>query len=295
MDETRTERARLARRTLLLLGLVLPVACAGPAHEIVARTGTGSVGEATEIAQLAALPIEPFTAGAFSGSNGTRLVYRLLAPESPRAGRRYPLVLVLHGSGAIGTDNQAQLGPFARSWTSPGLRRRFPAYVLVPQFPARSAVYETSGVDALPVSRPQPSLETALELVDKLLGDDPIDRSRVYAIGFSMGGSAAWDALALRPELFAAAVPIAGVPPPRDEAPRIAQIPILIVHGTRDTENPIDPDRAMYAALRSAGARRVRFREYEGLDHNVPPDMFLGTRWREWLFAQQGHHSANPR
>ena len=28
-------------------------------------------------------------------------------------------------------------------------------------------------------------------------------------------------------------------------------------------------------------------REYEGLDHNVPPDMFLGTWWRDWLFAQQ--------
>ncbi len=102
-----------------------------------------------------------------------------------------------------------------------------------------------------------------------------------------MGGSAVWDALTLRPELFAAAVPIAGVPPPRDEAPRITRLPILIVRGTRDTENPIDPDRAMYAALRSAGARRVRFREYEGLDHNVPPNMFLGTKWREWLFAQQ--------
>jgi predicted peptidase len=101
-----------------------------------------------------------------------------------------------------------------------------------------------------------------------------------------MGGSAVWDALTLRPELFAAAVPIAGVPPPRDVAPRIT-IPILIVHGTRDTENPIDPDRAMYAALRSARARRVRFREYEGLDHNIPPDMILGTWWREWLFAQQ--------
>ncbi|HTG33244.1 MAG TPA: dienelactone hydrolase family protein [Thermoanaerobaculia bacterium] len=278
---------RLARRTLLLLGLVLPAACASPAHEVVARPGTGSPGEAAEITKLAALPVELFTAGAFSGSNGTRLAYRLLAPESPRAGRRYPLVLVLHGSGAIGTDNQAQLGPFARSWTSPGMRRRFPAYVLVPQFPARSAVYQTSGVDALPISRPQPSLEAALELVDKLLDGYPIDRGRVYAIGFSMGGSAVWDALTLRPELFAAAVPIAGVPPPRDEAPRIAQIPILIVHGTRDTENPIDLDRAMHAALRSAGARRVRFREYEGLDHNVPPDMILGTWWREWLFAQQ--------
>jgi predicted esterase len=247
---------RLARRALLLLGLFLPAACAGPAHEIVARTGTGGAGEAAEIARLGTLPIEPFTAGAFSGSNGTR--------------------------------------PFARSWTSPGLRRRFPAYVLVPQFPARSAAYETSGVDALPVSRPQPSLEAALELVDKLLDGYPIDRGRVYAIGFSMGGSAVWDALTLRPELFAAAVPIAGVPPPRDEASHIARIPILIVHGTRDTENPIDPDRAMYAALRSAGARRVRFREYEGLDHNVPPDMFLGTRWREWLFAQQRADLLSP-
>ena len=102
-----------------------------------------------------------------------------------------------------------------------------------------------------------------------------------------MGGSAVWNALTLRPELFAAAVPIAGIPPPRDVAPRITRIPILIVHGTRDTENPIAPDRAMYAAPRPAGAWPLRrSREYEGLDHNVTPDMFLRTWWREWLFAQ---------
>ncbi|HLA63150.1 MAG TPA: hypothetical protein VK610_01895, partial [Rhodothermales bacterium] len=62
---------------------------------------------------------------------------------------------------------------------------------------------------------------------------------------------------------------------------------VLLIHGTADTENPIDPDRAMYAALRQAGARHVRFWEYEGLDHAVPPDVVAGTAWRAWLFAQR--------
>lgn len=86
---------------------------------------------------------------------------------------------------------------------------------------------------------------------------------------------------------FAAAVPIAGVPPERALAPRLAAANLLLVHGLADTENPPEPTRAMVAALEAAGARRVRLREYEGLGHQVPPEMIAGTEWREWLFAQR--------
>jgi predicted peptidase len=126
-----------------------------------------------------------------------------------------------------------------------------------------------------------------MELVDCLPGRLPIDERRVYVVGFSMGGSSAWNALLLRPGRFAAAVPIAGVPPERALAPRFAAANLLLVHGLKDTENPPEPTRAMVAALEAAGARRVRLREYEGLGHQVPPEMIAGTEWREWLFAQR--------
>jgi predicted peptidase len=241
----------------------------------------------TEMAsRLMASSVEAFSAERFTGTNGITIGYRLLPPPEVRPGERYPLVLSLHGSGEIGEDNAAQLRPFERSWALPEVRRRFPAYVLVPQFPGRSASYHDDPGDGLRASHADPPLGAAMELVDSMAGKLPIDERRVYVVGFSMGGSTTWNALLLRPGRFAAAVPIAGVPPDRALAPRLAAANLLLVHGLKDTENPPEPTRAMAAALEAAGARRVRLREYDGLGHQVPPEMMAGMEWREWLFAQ---------
>jgi len=226
-----------------------------------------------------------FAPGVFR-TGGITVPYRLLAPSAPATGARFPLVLILHGSNAIGEDNRAQLGPFAQTWASPELRRRFAAFVVVPQSAARSAVYGSDALDSLPSSEGTASLDAALALVEHLMGLLPVDPRRVYVVGFSMGGSATWNSLLRRPGLFAAAVPIAGVPPSRAAAAALAGTPILIVHGTADGQNRIAADRAMYSALRRVGSRSARFREYVGLDHRVPPDLFAGTAWRTWLFAQ---------
>lgn len=238
-------------------------------------------------ARLMASSVEAFSAERFTGTNGITIGYRLLPPPEVRPGERYPLVLQLHGSGEIGEDNVSQLRPFDRSWALPEIRGRFPAYVLVPQFPGRSASYHDDPVDGLRSSQADPPLAAAMELVDSLSGRLPIDERRVYVVGFSMGASSTWNALLLRPGRFAAAVPIAGVPPERALAPRLAAANLLLVHGLEDTVNPPEPTHAMIAALEAAGSRRVRLREYEGLEHQVPPEMIAGTEWREWLFAQR--------
>ncbi len=52
--------------------------------------------------------VDRFEAHTFAAPGGTTLPYRLLRPATPPAGAaRAPLVLVLHGSGEIGTDNRA--------------------------------------------------------------------------------------------------------------------------------------------------------------------------------------------
>lgn len=215
--------------------------------------------------------------------DGTVLPYRLLRPGTRG---RAPLVLVLHGSGAIGTDNTAQLGAFAKAWAQPDVAGKFPAYVVAPQVPTRSADY-APGADGLLASRPGLSLPAVLDLVETLTRDLPVDRSRIYVVGFSMGGSAALNALLAEPERFAAAVAFAPAPPPRDRAGEVADVPMLLIHGTADDENPIAPDRAWAEAVARAGGR-PRFIAYEGMDHRVPADMLVGDDgWRTWLFSQR--------
>ncbi len=48
----------------------------------------------------------------------------MMSPAAPQAGKRYPLIIVLHGSGAIGNDNSSQLGALAMSWSAPAIRKR---------------------------------------------------------------------------------------------------------------------------------------------------------------------------
>ena len=77
---------------------------------------------------LDALPAslaDRFEAKTFTAPDGVTLPYRLLPPPTPPPpGTRVPLVLVLHGSGEIGTDNRAQLTPLALAWARDEARAR---------------------------------------------------------------------------------------------------------------------------------------------------------------------------
>ncbi len=233
---------------------------------------------------VAGVSVDDFAAETFTASDGTVLPYRLLAPSTLEAGRRYPLVVQFHGSGGIGNDNLGQLENAAKAWALPAIRARYPAFVLVPQFPARSAGYDDPATPRIAHATLQ--LQAALELIETVVAQQPVARGRIYATGFSMGGSASWLALLARPNLFAAAVPMSGIAPERRHAKALAGIPLLVLHGDADDENPIDSDREMVAAIRAAGGSKVRLREYAGLAHRAPAELVPGDWWRDWLFTQ---------
>jgi len=228
-----------------------------------------------------------FQRGEFTARDGTRIRYRLLAPLSPEAGKRYPLVLQLHSSSGVGSDNEKQLERPALSWAMPAMRERYRAYVLVPQFEQRSANYDVPDAPAYAVA--SPALPAMLELVGDIQRRYAIDRDRIYAVGFSMGGSTAWLSAAARPDLFAAIVPIGAVAPADEVAKALTSVPVWAMHGDADTENPIAADRRLVDGIRKLGGSQVRLREYVGLDHQLPADFYPGQWWRDWLFAQRRH------
>ncbi len=267
-----------------------------PAAEIVSIQSNEAQLEKYNAQRIVAAPASLFEAGQFMASNGVQLQFRHYRP-SQAAAQKLPLILMLHGSGAIGADNEKQLGWFARSWAHPDIAPQFPAHVLVPQLPARGADYFPASDAGESYSIARPPLLATFELVEQMRRRDDVDSQRIYVVGFSMGASGAWNAAALRPDLFAAAVPIAGIAPARNLAPALANTPILIVHGNADKENKIESDQAMFQAIVKAnlkansetqkGSAQIRFIEYIGLDHTVPADMVFDTAWRSWLFAQR--------
>jgi dipeptidyl aminopeptidase/acylaminoacyl peptidase len=59
------------------------------------------------------------------------------------------------------------------------------------------------------------------------------------------------------------------------------------MHGNNDQENAFEGDRMMYQALLRAGAKSVRFWEFEGVGHEAPARLFGANELPEWLFRQR--------
>jgi predicted peptidase len=223
--------------------------------------------------------VEAYESGAFRGSNGVVLPYRLLRPQRASPGVPAPLVVIFHGSGAIGTDNRAQIGPVAKSWATRAMRERFPAFVLVPQFPVRSAEYVLSEGKRVRAT-PTPALEAAWELVEQMQRELKVDRAKTFATGFSMGGSAIWNTLALKPGMFSAVAIVAGVPNP-DAFSRLGTTRVLLVHGEEDKDNPFDAAWSAYGAVEA----HAEFWRFAGVAHDFPQRLIADAELAEWLFS----------
>ena len=229
---------------------------------------------------------QQFASHTFRSTQNITLNYRLLAPNTAKnAQTRYPLVLFMHGSGEIGNDNQKHLWTFPLRWAESDMRQRYPAYVLVPQVPSRSVNYDKK--QAYSISYATPTLTSVLELVDDITSRYPIDPDRIYVAGFSMGGSAAWQSVLLRPELFAAASPFSGVAPDRYFAERYLHTPILVTHGGNDNVTLPVSSELMTTRIQQLGGKQITMRFYPELGHAVPNDIIYENWWWDWLFSHK--------
>jgi predicted peptidase len=229
--------------------------------------------------------------------------YRLLVPDDAgKAGSRFPLVIYLHGAGAKGSDNAKQLTePLPRLFVTQGLREMLPCFVLVPQC--------RDGEDALgrpnnwvkwenqrrtppaqwerAEAQPSDQLRAAMAALEHVLATQPIDRTRIFLTGVSMGGSGTWNWAAHEPERFAAIITACGLSEP-EKAPALAKLPLWAFHGSDDPIAPVGRSRRMIAALRAIGST-VQFTEYTGAGHGIAERVFSENDHAvlRWLFTQR--------
>ncbi len=274
------------------LGLAGPCAQAASGNVQTSRVAFAPTAEQQQVVDaFKQAPIDAFSSGEFVRAGKTALPYRLVAPlpeeskQQGTGGKKYPLLVIFHSSGGVGTDNLLPLNAFTRTFGSMASRRDFPAYVLVPQTPGRTANY-TQDAHGVRISKAGADLADVMRLVDDIATRYPVDAKRIYAVGFSMGASAALDAAVASPHRFAAIVAMSGVPPERSLAKPLAGIPIMLMHGTADQENPYEGSRIWANALAAAGGHPI-FITYDGMDHRIAPELLTAKPWREWLFQQR--------
>jgi predicted peptidase len=223
----------------------------------------------------------------------TSHAYKVYVPPAFDPGKKWPVMLYLHGAGERGTDGVRQtevgLGPVLRS--DPG---RYPAVIVFPQAPP-------GGVWLGELAR------VATAALDQTIAEFSGDPSRVYLSGLSMGAYGSWVLAFERPEKYAAIVSVSGgiVPPSGRRArltelpptlqaedpyaataARVKDIPAWLFHGAVDPTVPVSESRQLAAALKQVGCQ-VRYTEYEGVAHNAWDRAFAEPELATWLLAQR--------
>ena len=200
-----------------------------------------------------------------------RLSFRQFTPEIEPE-KRYPVVLFLHGAGERGDDNKSQLKHGAGVLASPKNQQKHPSFVVAPQCP-RNEFWSGQ------------NLADAIDIIKTLAKDPRVDPKRLYITGLSMGGYGTWSALASKPTLFAAAIPICGGGSP-ETAGRFAKIPIWIFHGSADKIVPAKRSHQMMEALNDVGAKNAQLTIYDGVGHDSWTRTYNDPKVLDWLFSQ---------
>ena len=231
-------------------------------------------------------PFRPRTVTVTDAGEAVEFRAQLLPPPAVEPGRLHPLVLFLHGAGERGRDNEKQL-KYLPSWMAePSLRERHPCFLLAPQCREDERWVDVSWVDkkSEPQGPPTTDMLAAIAVLNDVMSREPVDPTRIYLTGLSMGGYGTWDLAARQPERFAAIMPICGG---GDEAtaPRLAKLPVWCFHGDADKAVPVERSRSMIAALEAAGGN-PKYSELQGVGHDSWTPAYRDPAVLDWLFGQ---------
>jgi predicted peptidase len=201
----------------------------------------------------------------FVTQDNQRILYGLSVPPGYDAAAPRPLVLALHPGGER-TPYYGLL--FLGTVVSPALRD-LGAIIVAPDCPTRAWS--------------DPGAETAvLELVRQIRKEYAVDSRRILVTGFSLGGRGTWFMSARHPDVFTAAIPIAGS---SGEEPldRLGKIPTYVIHSRDDEVVPFAPDERVTLELEKLG-RPVRFEALAGVSHyNMGAYVPALTRAGRWV------------
>ncbi len=228
--------------------------------------------------------------------SGDTLPYRILLPENYDAGKKYPLVLFLHGRGESGTDNEKQLTHGARLFLADSNRKTFPAIVVFPQ--CRPDSY-WSNVQMVTEGRKQgkrtfyflkdgeasSSLKMVMYLLTNLSSRFKIQNDQAYVMGLSMGGMGTFEIVRRMPATFAAAIPICGGAHPAI-AGQLKKTSWWVFHGGKDDVVPPAHSENTVKAMKRYRVP-VKFTLYPEANHNSWDPAFAEPDLLKWLFKQK--------
>ena len=173
--------------------------------------------------------------------------------DPANSGKRWPLIVFLHGKGECGTEGSKQTAQglvAAAQLNAAG----WPCVIIAPQKQAVDGQWvQDQGY--------------VMACLDSTLAAERVDPTRVYLTGLSQGGAGTWAIGANRPDRFAAIAPICGYGDPAPIAAKLTAMPIWAFHGLKDDVVPPAQSQAMVAAILAA---RTDMAKLGGADAGTP-------------------------
>ena len=196
--------------------------------------------------------------------------YLLYLPIDFTYGKKWPLLLFLHGAGERGNDLEK-----VKTHGPPKLiggGKQLPFILVSPQCP--SYLWWTDK-----------KLEVK-KIIDDVTGLYPVDMNRIYITGLSMGGFGTFEMVKAYPNLFSAAVPICGGFKDLEGVEKIKHVPFWIFHGDDDKTVPVDMSKKAAENISKAGGS-ARLTIYPGIGHNSWSAAYDTQEVYDWMMAQR--------
>lgn len=254
----------MSRRTLLLT-LPLLVACEAsppPSSATSATTAAAPTTSATTSATTAT------TDPGFEEAEGIEYLVSYTGRASAGPTTELPMIVAIHGLG----DRPERFRLFGRF---PIAARLIVPRALKPHGDGYSWFdISVRDPDQARVAEGMKATTTKLAKMIEAVAKKYPTEGKPIVTGFSQGGMLSFGLATLRPDLVAAAIPLAGVLPEplrTTKAPDAAP-PIIALHGDADPVLPIGQARDTVSALKDAGWN-VTLLEYPGVKHQLRGDM----------------------
>lgn len=219
-------------------------------------------------------PYAALLTGDWALSKFKELPFALYGAADLDAGKSYPLVLALHGR-SQNNENGKQVGGWMKGFAKPERYAKHPCIVVAPlgyqPFGGQGTAWNSA-----------PGTE-ALDLVKDLMKSLPVDKERVYCVGYSMGGFGTCHLITQEPKLFAAGVAAAGCTGP-ETAGTFKKVPLWLFHAADDQTVEVDYSRKLAEALKRE--KECHYTEYPTGGHGIIGKVFEEEPMYEWLFAK---------
>lgn len=185
--------------------------------------------------------------------------------------KKYPLLVFLHGSGECGDDVELVRfnGPLRFGDDGNDMTRSF--IIVAPQCPEDKywGCFQ----------------ESLNDFLDSLIKELPVDSSRIYLTGLSMGGTGTWLWALSNPERFAAIAPVCGCGIPW-YAGRLCDMPVWAFHGDKDDAVDVSGSIQMTEAVNRCGGD-AKLTLYGGVGHNCWVQAYGTPELYEWLLSHK--------